>query len=76
MSVVGMIHIQCSATGMCGKIYAVDAADYLSELTDLAVDGKGSFRYPTRYCPHCERAAKRHGFESDRARDERMGVSE
>ena len=71
MSVVGMIHINCNYIGRCGKIYAVDAENYLTELTELAIAGNGTYTYPKRYCPHCERAAKYHGYESDRARDER-----
>jgi len=53
--VVGMIHLKCCWTGRCGKVYAVDADKFLSELTHLAVKGQGSFQYPVRDCPFCQK---------------------
>ena len=51
---VGMIHLQCNMIGKCGgKIYAVDARQYLHQLANAAIQGNGSYSYPQRPCPAC-----------------------
>tara|TARA_R110000824_G_scaffold196246_6_gene379436 strand:+ start:3088 stop:3309 length:222 start_codon:yes stop_codon:yes gene_type:complete len=70
--VVGMLHLQCGSSGVCGAIYAVDARDYINEITLAAARSNGTYAHPVRYCPFCEARAKQGGYESDRARDERM----
>ena len=51
---VGMIHLQCNMIGKCGgKIYAVDARQYLHQLASVALASNDSYSYPQRPCPAC-----------------------
>ena len=51
---VGMIHLQCGFVGKCGgAVYAVDARQYLIQLTNAAIEGNGTFSYPQMPCPAC-----------------------
>ena len=71
MSVVGMLHFKCGRT-VCQYVYAVDAHTYLIELGNVASASNGSYSYPRRYCPMCERIANAGEYESEREIDERM----
>ncbi len=77
MSIVGSIHIQCGFVGKCGgHVFAVDAAEYLSELSDIVrkatQENAMSYHHPKRYCPMCERIDLNRGVETQRQRDERI----
>jgi hypothetical protein len=77
MSVVGSIHIRCGNIGQCGgHVFAVDAGKYISELLEAQRESirtqAGIWSHPRRYCPRCEARAESLGYESDRARDERI----
>ena len=71
MSVVGMLHFKCSRT-VCQHVYAVDAHRYLIELGNVAFESDGSYSYPKRYCPMCERTANANGYETEREMDLRI----
>ncbi len=71
MSVVGMLHFKCPLVS-CSHVYAVDAHTYLMELGNVAFESDGSYSYPKRYCPMCERTANAGGYETEREIDLRI----
>ena len=70
-AVVGMLHLKCNLSS-CQHVYAVDAHKYLIEFGNIAYQSDGSYSYPKRYCPMCERKAKTGGYPSEREQDERI----